>query len=38
MCIRDRLVLVPENPQLEPFDMPKGGRIVGVVVSVLRKL
>ncbi|HVM11825.1 MAG TPA: transcriptional repressor LexA [Actinomycetota bacterium] len=33
-----RLVLVPENPELDPFEMPKGGRIVGVVVSILRKL
>lgn len=33
-----RLVLVPENPAMEPFDMPEGGRVLGVVVAVLRKL
>ncbi|HZA60716.1 MAG TPA: transcriptional repressor LexA [Actinomycetota bacterium] len=33
-----KLVLVPENPQLESFEMPRGGRVLGVVVSVLRKL
>lgn len=33
-----KLVLVPENPTLEPFEMPRGGRVLGVVVSVLRKL
>ena len=34
----DQLVLVPENPNLEPFAFPPEGRILGVVVSVLRKL
>jgi repressor LexA len=33
-----KVVLVPENPAMEPFDMPPGGRILGVVVAVLRKL
>lgn len=33
-----RVVLVPENPAMEPFDLPEGGRILGVVVSVLRNL
>jgi repressor LexA len=33
----DRIVLVPENPALEPFEMTDG-RILGKVVSVLRKL
>jgi repressor LexA len=33
----DRVMLVPENPALEPFEMPDG-RILGKVVAVLRKL
>jgi repressor LexA len=33
-----KVVLVPENPSMEPFDMPEGGRLLGVVVAVLRKL
>jgi repressor LexA len=33
-----KVVLVPENPAMEPFDMPEGGRLLGVVVAVLRKL
>jgi repressor LexA len=33
-----RVILVPENPAMEPFDMPEGGRLLGVVVAVLRKL
>jgi repressor LexA len=33
-----RLMLVPENPTLEPFEFPPDGRILGVVVSVLRRL
>ena len=33
-----RITLVPENPSMEPFDLPEGGRVVGQVVSVLRKL
>jgi repressor LexA len=33
-----RIMLVPENPALEPFEMAEGGRIVGKVVSVLRRL
>ncbi len=32
-----RVMLVPENPALEPFEMVDGG-ILGVVVAVLRKL
>jgi repressor LexA len=35
---RGRIVLVPENPALEPFDMDPEGRILGKVVAVLRKL
>ncbi len=34
----DRVVLVPENPALEPFDLPEGGSVLGRVVAVLRKL
>jgi len=34
---RGRVILVPENPTLEPFEMPEG-RILGRVVAVLRKL
>lgn len=33
-----RVTLVPENPTMEPFDLPDGGRILGQVVSVLRRL
>lgn len=33
-----RVLLVPENPALEPFELPPGGRILGKVVAVLRKL
>ena len=33
-----RLTLVPENEAMEPFEMPRGGRVLGVVVSVLRRL
>jgi len=33
----DSVVLVPENPALEPFEMTDGN-ILGVVVAVLRKL
>jgi repressor LexA len=33
----DRIVLVPENPTMEPFEMPDG-QILGKVVAVLRKL
>jgi repressor LexA len=33
----DRVMLVPENPALKPIEMPDG-RILGKVVSVLRKL
>ena len=35
---RGRVMLVPENPRLQPFEMDPLGRILGVVVSVLRKL
>jgi repressor LexA len=34
----DQITLVPENPTLKPFEFPAEGRILGVVVSVLRKL
>jgi repressor LexA len=33
-----RITLVPENSAMEPFDLPSGGRILGQVVAVLRKL
>lgn len=33
----DRVMLIPENPSLEPYEMPDG-RILGKVVAVLRKL
>ena len=32
-----RVVLIPENPSMEPFEMPEG-RIAGKVVAVLRKV
>ena len=32
-----RVILVPENPRLEPFEMTEGS-ILGTVVAVLRKL
>ena len=35
---RGRVMLVPENPAMEPFEMDPAGRIVGKVVAVLRKL
>jgi len=35
---KGRVVLVPENPALEPFEMDPTGRILGKVVAVLRKL
>ncbi len=35
---RGRIMLVPENPALEPFEMDPQGRILGTVVAVLRKL
>jgi repressor LexA len=33
-----RLVLVPEHPSMEPFDLPDDGRILGQVVAVFRTL
>ena len=33
-----RVELTPENPAYEPIPMEAGGRILGVVVAVLRKL
>lgn len=33
----DRVMLIPEHPALEPYEMPDG-RILGKVVAVLRKL
>ncbi|MEO8476630.1 MAG: transcriptional repressor LexA [Actinomycetota bacterium] len=33
----DRVMLIPENPALEPFEMTDG-RLLGKVVAVLRKL
>lgn len=35
---RGRVMLVPENPALEPFEMDPEGRLLGKVVAVLRKL
>jgi repressor LexA len=35
---RNRVLLVPENPRLEPVELDPEGRIVGTVVAVLRKL
>lgn len=35
---RGKVMLVPENPALEPFEMDPQGRILGKVVAVLRKL
>ena len=33
----DRVMLIPENPALKPFEMTDG-RILGKVVAVMRKL
>jgi repressor LexA len=33
-----KVILAPENSAMEPYDMPEGGRLLGVVVAVLRKL
>ncbi|MGZ8571545.1 MAG: transcriptional repressor LexA [Actinomycetota bacterium] len=33
-----KVMLVPENPALEPFEMDPQGRILGKVVAVLRRL
>jgi len=33
-----RVVLIPENPRLEPFELAEGGRVLGKVVSVLHRL
>jgi repressor LexA len=35
---RNRVMLVPENPGFQPFEMDPEGRILGTVVSVLRRL
>jgi repressor LexA len=35
---RGKVMLVPEHPSLEPFEMESQGRILGRVVSVLRRL
>jgi repressor LexA len=35
---RGKVMLVPENPSMEPFAMDPLGRILGKVVAVLRKL
>lgn len=35
---RNRVMLVPENPRLQPFEMDPEGRILGTVVTVLRRL
>jgi repressor LexA len=33
-----RVVLIPENPRLDPFELAEGGRVLGKVVSVLHRL
>ncbi|MDQ4006267.1 MAG: transcriptional repressor LexA [Actinomycetota bacterium] len=33
-----RITLIPENPAIQPFELPEGGRVVGQVVAVLRRL
>ena len=33
-----RITLMPENPAIQPFELPEGGRVVGQVVAVLRRL
>ncbi|HEX9377131.1 MAG TPA: transcriptional repressor LexA [Actinomycetota bacterium] len=33
-----RVVLVPENPSMEPFEMAEGGRVLGRVVAVLHRV
>jgi repressor LexA len=33
-----RITLVPENAAMDPFELPEGGRILGQVVALLRKL
>lgn len=33
-----RVTLAPENPKMDPIDMPKDGRILGQVVAVMRKV
>ena len=35
---KGRVMLVPENPSLEPFEMDPEGQLLGKVVSVLRRL
>ena len=35
---KDRILLVPENPALQPFEMHPESRILGTVVAVLRRL
>ena len=35
---RGKVMLIPENAAMEPFDMDPQGRILGKVVAVLRKL
>lgn len=32
------LTLVPEHPAMDPFPMPEGGRVLGVVTAVLRQV
>jgi repressor LexA len=33
-----RVMLVPENPRLQPFELAEGGRVLGKVVAVLHRL
>ncbi|HJS27345.1 MAG TPA: transcriptional repressor LexA [Actinomycetota bacterium] len=35
---RGRVLLIPENPAMDPFEMDPDGRILGRVVAVLRRL
>lgn len=35
---RGKVLLVPEHPAMEPFEMHPDGRVLGTVVSVLRRL
>jgi repressor LexA len=35
---RGRVMLVPENPALSPFELPEGGEVLGKVVGLLRRI
>ena len=34
----NRVLLVPENPRMEPFELTEGGRVLGRVVAVVHRL